>query len=147
MEINYERIQELIEHIETIPYHKFDYANWFSDSFGGETDQATWERIRKSANTKAKNPSCNTAGCVAGHACMIWWDEARNFIKNNEDLSIYQIFAFAAQEILGIDDLTRSQLFLREAEYASKSDALNRLKFILKNGNLINYKWEEESYE
>lgn len=143
--INKARIEELLKHIKSIPDEEFDYSNWFSGPHFMWQDRDAWEDVRESAIKNKKHP-CHTAGCVAGHTCMLWWNEAKDYIQqNHEELSIYQIFAFAAQEILGIDDITRNQLFINEAETANKADAIKRLKHILKHGNLNHYPWSKES--
>lgn len=141
--MNKTRIKQLVEHLEQIPDELFSYTKWFA--MPGIDEESANKVIRQEAFNyafKHKEPPCGTTACVAGHTCLIFWDNCTNKLSDK-----FHGFESIAQELLGLDAETASQLFRKNTHIATKEDAIKRLKYILKWGVIDeHYQWEKESY-
>ncbi len=137
--MNKERIQHLINCLERLPDERFDYGNYFLIP---KSDDSNLKQLSHFLDEikDLDEPPCGTIGCVAGHVCMIWWNESKSlFLECFSPSSV-------AQEILDIDEDVKFDLFLRYSGLANKTDAINRLKYLLEHGSFNNYDWSAESH-
>lgn len=134
--MNKERIQKLIDYLETLPEERFDYGNFFSSGKPSSDDpfnECVYDNIVESAKNNCSPIECGTAACVAGHTCFLFWDEAKTEIANHSPIS------YIAKNILGIDNVVERQLFYAYCDAATKANAISRLKHLLKHNSLYDY--------
>ncbi len=143
--MNKERIQQLIDYLEQLPDERFDYGNFFSNgkevSITNSDDpfnESCYDNIVASAKNNCRPIECGTAACVAGHTCLLFWNEAKYEIAKATPIS------YIAKNILEIDHVVERQLFYFQCETATKINAINRLKHLLKHNSLYDYDFVDE---
>ncbi len=142
--MNKTRIQQLIDCLEQLPDDQFDYSKCFLIPGMDEID--TNHLILQKAYNYTLNkefPPCNTAGCVAGHTCLLFWENYVTIISDCGGLG----FEDVARNILEIDLFVADVLFRSQMYVATKEDAINRLKHLLENDNFDGYDWKKESWK
>ena len=86
--IQKERILTLAQHLESLPRHQFSMERWMGHA-AADTIVESWETA-----------SCDTIGCIAGHAVLLFAD--RGTADNPADFPAD--IAGEAQRLLGLDD-------------------------------------------
>lgn len=86
--IQKERILALAQHLETLPRHQFNMERWIGHA-ADDTIVESWETA-----------SCDTIGCIAGHAVLLFADRGTpdNPAKFPADI------AAEAQRLLGLNE-------------------------------------------
>lgn len=133
--MNTQKIKQLVKHLKNLPNKNFNYASWFSN-----IEEDAEINVTKCAKENKIPNECGTAACVAGHTCLLFWDEAKIGIAKDRSISVI------ATEILGIDYFTKNDLFLKGMEHATKQDAIRRLEHILEYHTLDDYDWTLEEW-
>lgn len=135
------RLEQLLKYLKRIPVARFDYSNWFVTTNGVRIE--LWEFARNEQTP----PKCETAACVAGHACLPFWE------KSQSHLNLYMSVKESAKKILGLSEKTAQDLFIRniytitdkfELKYAGRIHAVRRIEYLLEHGNLDKYDFENE---
>ncbi len=139
--MNKPKIEQLLKYLKRIPLSNFDYGNWFANHDGVRFE--LWQY----AMDDQKPPKCGTAACVAGHACLLFWDKSKKSLCKLESIKD------TAKQILGLSEQTAHNLFVRniftitkthDLKYAGRIHAVRRLEHLLKHGNLMNYDFDNE---
>lgn len=150
MVINRERIKLLLEHLKKLPDDEFDYTNWFKleiqngdnipEYVGPQILQGSRANnvIRKAAKTNGP-PACKTAGCIAGHCCLLFWEECKDRFE-------YEGFETTATRLLGFDYHVGTPLFQNYMMVANKHDAIMRLEHLMEFDDLEDYDWTLERH-
>ncbi len=128
--MNKKRCEELLEYLKQLPDERFDYTRYLSI----EGNLVPVVIFKEQAT-----PSCNTAGCVAGHCCILYFEDFKktsNFVH----------FIEFSTEQLGLTKEDANFLFIENMEDATKQDAIARLEYLIKNGVLEGYDFSTESY-
>lgn len=121
---------ELEQDLMKMPDYCFDYAHFFNDDYELER----W----KHGNYI---PDCGTTACVAGH-CVLKWGLTKSKDKGHERDCVDDV----AAEFLGLTEDESFFLFIREASYASKDDAIARLRWVIEDKDVYDYDFTTESW-
>lgn len=139
--MNKPRVQALLDHLKKTPEEAFYYAGYFkpidrNDAITNQTNLIA-EAIRNN-----EGPPCNTAGCVAGHCALLFWDD---FCIQSKVDHFFSPDDFAAA-FLGLYLPDADGLFMRYMQEATLQDAINRLEYLLEHSTLVGYNWSSESH-
>lgn len=109
MAINKENLDKLITHLENIPPKAFDMGKWVAGPLSVRGFMITGDQ-KKAKSVVAKQlesteHTCNTAGCIAGYASILWVAENGNNKHAQHDVSEI------AEEWLGLSPETAYALF------------------------------------
>lgn len=81
--MNEEKIRKLIDHLKTIDERNFRMEHWLIPVAAADDAEAhlyTIDYFSGLMAVRRDNPDenwCGTAGCLAGHTCMLFFDEAK----------------------------------------------------------------------
>ncbi len=132
--MNKERVQKLLEHLKQLPDELFTYDEYIIAA-GGVFDLRCY-KFRK------EPPPCGTAGCVAGHCCLLFYEE---YLQAPMELATVPIFA---RNFLELDYFVAHALFTKYMSVATKQDAIRRLEYLLEHdGSLQGYNYLFESHQ
>lgn len=131
--MNRQRIQQLIDHLESIEDAEFNYSEYFTNDV--LSNREIWEEFKAT-----KTVPCGTAACLAGYAILLWKHE----FKQEQNVPSCLSVEAQAREILGISHFDGRQLFVENMENATKQDGIRRLKYLLEHQTLQNYDWTLE---
>lgn len=139
--MNRPRVQALLDHLKKTPEEAFYYAAYFkpidrNDAISNQTNLID-EAIRDN-----EGPPCNTAGCVAGHCALLFWDDFCIQSKVDRYLSPDDF----AEGFLALSPPDANGLFMQFMQEANLQDAINRLEYLLEHSTLVGYNWYSESY-
>lgn len=127
--MNREALIQLRGHIADLPEEKFTYNSyWPADN------------IREWWHGEA--PVCGTAGCVAGHTCVLFHLSS----KGARGTVAYTFPSSAAGEFLGLGKADQEALFYVACNSANKDDAVRRLDYLIQHETLAGYNFSGESW-
>lgn len=109
--MNEERIRKLIDHLKKIDEKWFQMDHWlipisavgYSESYLYAINSL--EELEKAKKSVPEEDWCGTAGCIAGHTCMLFPEEGR------DRLVAYHHIPTTAARILGLKHEEQDYLF------------------------------------
>lgn len=127
-------MEQLLTHLDTIPEDQFQYDRYLGVNGVAELDYNLGDVNHKPI------PECQTAGCVVGHAYLLFGLNVRAAAPTYYDMQD------TATRFL---ELTRDEehfLFHENTDQATAQDAVKRIRWLLAGNAIDNYPWHEESY-
>lgn len=160
MGLNCQEIRRVIKVIKADKPEHFEYSRLLSVFYRAPNDRDTYiaqvsvstiedEGIPLSEffekGVVLRKHACHTAACVAGYVCIIHGDEYEKQRRESPSDKYLTMMEFATEK-LGLDADTATALFNQACKIASRDDALARLEWVAKHGNLDEYDWNSESW-
>ena len=110
--MNEEKIKKLIDHLKRIDERAFDMEHWLipvSKVYSAESSFYTINYVDAMAKTRREDlPEdewCGTAGCLAGHTCMLFYEEAKELAR------VFGHIPVVAADILELEPNVSNYLF------------------------------------
>lgn len=139
--LNVERIRQLTDHIEKLNEERFDMTNYLVPvEDRGEAQCLTDVRLK--LKPRIKEGFCGTAGCIAGHAIMLFCDKEE--VNNVLDQPLVYDPTQIAGDLLGLSPDDAWSLFMADGmdlERITRSEAVKVLKTLAQTGK-IEWEWE-----